>query len=786
MNVSIRWLSDMLGREIDPKDAAERLALLGAPVEGVESVGEGLGDVVVGVVREVSQHPNADRLTLCQVDAGGEIMEVVCGAPNVKAGAKYPFAPDGSTLPGGFKLKARKIRGVKSNGMLCSARELELGTDHEGILELATDAEPGTALVEALDLSDTRLTLEVTPNRPDLLCHRGVARELGSSFGAPVKLPVLPGVPEVPAARRSKEPGSVDGVEVSIEDPEGCPRYMAAVIRGVRVGASPEWLQTRLRSIGARPINNVVDATNYILYEMNQPMHAFDIERLRGDRIVVREARAGEKHETLDGVVRDLQPGMTMICDDEGPVGVGGVMGGANSEVSQDTTDILLECAYFDPKRIRATRTALKMSTDASYRFERGTDIEAMESALRRAVGLIIGIAGGSEPEPALDVYPKPRHSPTVFLRPSRVEHLLGVAVPRDEIERYLSSIGFTVAPKDDRLAVQVPGWRPDVLREVDLIEEVARLRGYDSFPVELRPFRPSNVPHDAVEVRKDKLRSVLTASGLHEARTLSLVSEGSSDGPPVLNPLSQDETHLRSALMPGLIRSVERNWSVRVRDVRLFEIGVVFGAPLEDNRPEETLRVAAVVTGARRPPHWSTGGKSPDYDLWDLKELVREVAVWSGKEVSTETDGERWKLLTDGGDEVGWAGPVEADSPPWAAPVWGFEIDLDSERAVKPADRYREIPSTPELERDLALVVPEDVTAEQVVSAMREIGGALLEEVRIFDEYRSDELSGRSLAWRLTLRAPNRTLRDKDADRMVDRMLEALKEKLGVSLRQA
>ena len=434
-------------------------------------------DAAVARVEAAWPHPNADRLSLCLVNTGTAQVEVVCGAPNVKAGARYPYAPEGATLPGGMKLTARKIRGVMSHGMLCSAKELGLGTDHEGILELATDAAPGVPLLEVLPLADTRLVLEITANRPDLLGHKGVARELGAVYGAPVKLPDFPtGAPLGQKPRAVERRGSVNGIGVTIEDTEGCPRYIAAVVRGVRIGPSPAWLEARLRSVGARPINNVVDATNYLLYELNQPLHAFDLARLRGGNIIVRRANAGERITTLDGEARALTPDMTMICDADGPTAVAGVMGGRDSQVTERTTDLVLECAYFDPKRIRATRKTLRMDTDASYRFERGTDIQAMTDVVRRAVSLIRTVAGGEEREAPVDVFPKPTRPRVVFVRPERVEHLLGVPVSREAIERHLTSVGFAVAPKDGRLHVQVPGWRPDVTREVDLIEEVARL----------------------------------------------------------------------------------------------------------------------------------------------------------------------------------------------------------------------------------------------------------------------------------------------------------------------
>src|SRR2546425_8342282 len=555
MIVSRRWLETLLGRPLEGQDVADRLARQVAPVDGVVPIHQDLRDVLVARVLEVKQHPNADRLSLCVVDAGGAPLEVVCGAANVQAGKSYPFAPVGATLPGGLKLERRKIRGVESNGMLCSAKELGLGVDHAGILELQTNAAPGTPFLEAIPVADEQIVIDVSANRPDLLCHKGVARELGVSLGATVKLREIPGGSAVgrlgglkhasPTAQLPNRPtATVDGVEVRLEDPEGAPRYMMAVIRGVKVGPSPVWLSARLQAIGQRSINNIVDATNYILFEVNQPLHAFDLARLRGPAVVVRRGKAGEQIVTLDGVARKLTAEMTAICDAERPTIVAGVMGSAESEVSETTTDIVLECAYFQPTRIRRTRRALGVSSESSYRFERGIDMLAMPDALNRAIDLIRAVAGGDMREASIDLWPEPQQPRSVFVRDARVSHLLGVPVPRKEIERYLSAVGFVAAPKDDRLAVQVPGWRPDVTREVDLIEEVARLRGFDTFPDELRPYRPGTVPDAPSELTLHRIRETLVrgGGGLLEARTLPLGPADSPDAVAVLNPLSADE----------------------------------------------------------------------------------------------------------------------------------------------------------------------------------------------------------------------------------------------------
>jgi phenylalanyl-tRNA synthetase beta chain len=803
MILSRRWLEAMLGRALDPRDLEHRLSMLGAPVEGVVPLHQDLGDVLIAEVLEVKKHPNADRLSLCFVNAGAASpVEVVCGAPNVQAGKKYPYAPVGAVLPGGLKLDRRKIRGIESNGMLCSTKELGLGDDHAGIMQLDTEAAPGVRFLDVVPVADHQIVIEVTANRPDLLCHKGVARELGASLGAVVKLPEIPGGEAAvgpgggPTVRRSGPDGArgtVDGVELRLEDAEGCPRYLAAVIRGVTVGESPTWLAQRLRSIGQRPINNVVDATNYILFELNQPLHAFDLAKLRGPAVVIRRARGGEKIVTLDGVTRTLTPEMTAICDVERPTIVAGVMGSAESEVSATTTDIVLECAYFQPTRIRRTRRALELSSESSYRFERGIDMAAMPDALRRAIELIIAVAGGELREPPLDLWPVPVEERTIFLRPARVELLLGMPVARPEIEQLLSSIGFFVAPKDARLAVQVPGWRPDVTREVDLIEEIARLKGYDAFPDELRPYRPGTVPDAPLERATARVRGELAQAGFYEARTFPL---GPADGPdsiPVLNPMSAEEGHLRTRLLPGLVRRVEHNWSGRTRDIRLFEVGTVFrlGKGEEGSGkgvPDEWISVAGVLTGARRPPHWTEGAKVPDMDLWDLKyhfELAVRLAHPSSR-LRAAPGGRGWEAIGPDGAVVGWAGTLEGDAPVWAAPLFGFEVRLVlDERAPV---RYRPLPTTPAVERDVALVLPPGVTAEAVAGVLRRHAGPLLDSLAVFDEYRGPGIAAgyRSVGWRCSFRDPGRTLVENEVDTILAAALQALEAELGVRRRTA
>jgi phenylalanyl-tRNA synthetase beta chain len=802
-------------------------------VDEIVRLREDLADVVVGLVVEAAPHPNSDHLWVTRVDAGlagGELLDVVCGAPNVRAGATYPFAPAGSTLPGGLKLEKRKIRGAVSNGMLCSARELGLGQDHEGILELDTGAAPGTPLLSAIAVGDARLVIDVTPNRPDLLSHRGLAREIGAATGSESRLPPIPSAagatdadPDraatTPRPIESRERASAGGVEVSVHAADYCPRYMGVVLRDVRVAPSPEWLANRLIAIGSRPINNVVDITNYVLHELGQPMHAFDAARLAGPAIVVRRARAGEKLLTLDGVQRTLDDSMVVIADAERAQAIAGVIGGGDSEVTDDTTDVFLEVAYFDPAGVRRARRALGISTDASYRFERGVDGELQPLALARAVEMLTTIAGARVDGAPVDIQSAPIERHRIALRPSRVSRLLGVSVRAAEIERLLLRVGYEVEARgEDTLAVVVPSWRPDVTAEVDLLEEVARLRGYDSFPADLRAFRPGTVPDSPVEVISRRVRAHLVAVGLLETRPMPFVRGAEEGFARVANPLAENEAYLRRELLDTLGRRVEYNFTQMQRDVRLFEIGSVF-FPSSDALPREELHVAAIVTGGRRPPHW-TEGRPPDYDEWDAKGLASELATVAFPHATVDLRaagkagqdaGVLWTVLVDGA-ERGAVSRLALDAPVWAAGAFGVELSLmgiesrpvaaRGQRARREARapvgtvarvpgaakavRYSALPSTPASDFDLALLVPNDLPASRVEEVIRRSTGELLERLTLFDEYRGEGVPAgvRSLAWRLTFRHPERTLRDKEIAGRRQKLLRTLEGELGVRQR--
>jgi phenylalanyl-tRNA synthetase beta chain len=643
-------------------------------------------------------------------------------------------------------------------------------------------------------LNDARLVVDVTPNRPDLLSHVGVAREVAAAEGLHFGLVDVPGeaadaaLPELVAAGGAT--AAVGTVTIRIEDEQLCPRYIGIVIRGVKVGPSPAWMASRLRAVGLRPISNVVDATNWVLHEMGQPLHAFDLKRL-GDSVVVRRARDGERITTLDGVERTLTGEMLVIADDRRPVAVAGVMGGAATEVQDDTTDILLECALFHPGTVRRGRRALNLSTDASYRFERGIDAGAMAAAAFRAARLIAATAGGHV-DAAGAAGAGPAHLPPVRLRLGRVRQLLGESFDATTVAGYLRPLGFDVAADDGDLTVGVPPHRHhDVSREEDLIEEVARRHGYDRFSDELRPFRPGTVPTHPLFLVEDRVRRMMIARGFLEAHTAAFAPAADGDVPLML-PLAATESRLRRSLVPGLLRRLEYNFGRGARSIRLFELGTVFAMGDEaGGLPREETRLAVAFTGLRRPPHWAE--RSQPFDVWDLKGLAGDLAaafglgVVAGSDVTQLEQGVSFTLVGPDGEARGAAGRVRdaaIDAPAWATECWMLELRLEADepRGV----RYQPLPTQPAVTRDLALVVPAGTEAGGVAAAIRENAGPLLEAVDTFDVYSGVGIpeGTRSIAYSLRFRAGDRTLTDAEVDDVVRRLLQRLSDDLGVRQR--
>ena len=600
---------------------------------------------------------------------------------------------------------------------------------------------------------------------------------------------------------------SEKGVSVTVEDADSCPRYLAAVVRGVKVGPSPEWLVKRLDSIGVRSISNIVDITNYILHAFGQPVHAFDLNKLAGCSIVVRPTREGESIVTLDGVERKIATGTTVICDAERPVALAGVMGGRDSEVTEATTDILLEVAAFSPRFVRSVRRAVNLNTDASYRFERGIDAGALLEIATYGAAIIAQVGGGNVTS-LLAAGVKVAGPATVTLRPSRVSHLIGAEIGVEEITKHLESIGCRVTMHESQLAVSPPTWRNDLGLEVDLIEEVARLKGFDALPNDLRATRPGAVPDHPLYVIGKRVRNALVELGLAETRPMPFTATPGGDSLRVRNPLADDEPFLRQSALETLARRAEFNLARMQGNVRLFEIGDAFVAT-SDRLPREELRAAALVMGMRRPPHF-TEPEPPAYDLWDAKAVAERILAeaFPGEAfVFVAANGTRiWDINSNDGKAVGYVERVALDKPVWASEAFGVEITLGvissadvapmgknahAETTASPVAhavhaKFRAIPITPAAEIDLALLVPDNVSAQQVEAVLRSAGGELLERVALFDEFRGNGVAvgHRSVAWHLTFRHPERTLRDKEIEGRRARLLETLSKELGIKPR--
>jgi phenylalanyl-tRNA synthetase beta chain len=804
LNASYEWLKAFVPFSLSPTELRDLLTSRCATVDDLVSFRDDLRDVVIARVVEAARHPNSDHLWLTKVDAGtGTVVDVVCGAPNVSVNALYPFAPVGAVLPGGVKIEKKKIRGETSEGMLCSARELGLGQDQEGIMSLSIDAPPGTRFLDAMPIGDTRLVIDVLPNRPDLLSHEGLAREIAAATGGTVTRPEI--TEEKPFVVRTHTvkatTGKVGDVTVKLEDSDGCVRYAGAVITGLKVGPSPDWLVQRLQSVGSRPINNVVDVTNYMLLGFGQPMHAFDLDKIAHSTVVVRKTRGEELIRTLDGFDRTLPPGAVVIGDAERAQGIAGIIGGSGSEVSETTTEIFLEVAAFNPARIRATRRKLGISTDASYRFERGVDVDAIPALVDYAVRMILSLAGGIPQGSPIDLYPLPKRPQPISLKLARVTRLLGETVDSGEVEKNLRLVGFRIAPEaKDVLKVSPPSWRHDVHSDVDLAEEIARLRGYDTFSSELRPFRASAVPDAPLVTVMRHVQETLVGAGLNEVRPMPFVSEGKGGSVRVTNPLAEDEAYLRGDLLTTLISRAEYNLARMQGNVRLFEIGTAFFAgeeqavlpgPKKAALPREEMHVAALVMGQRTPTHF-TRAVQPSYDEWDIKFLAERVAGAAFPSATIElipASGETLWEISVNGTKVGAARRLTLDAPVWAKPAFGLEINLEAIESIPgtaKARAYQPIPSTPRAQVDLALIASTNVTAAQIDAVIRREAGELLETLTLFDEFIGQGIpeGSRSLAWALTFRHHERTLQDKEVQSITEKIVKALEGELGVRQR--
>ncbi len=824
MRAPLSWLRDYAPLDAPTERIAETLSGLGLVVESVETVGEGIGDVVVAKVLDIRRHPDADRIRIVDVDAGdGNALQIICGAWNFDVGDLVPLAPVGAVLPGDFKISKRKMRGEVSNGMLCSPAELELnylgGSD--GLLVLPEgSAAPGVPLAEALGVHpDVVFDIDVTPNRPDALCMAGIARDLAAALGEKWSWPSTP-VPGTPDPRVAVAPLSVDAGEI-------CPRFCATVIEDVPGGPSPLWMSRRLTLAGMRPISGIVDVSNYVMLDVGQPNHAYDLDRLGGAGLSVRRGRDGETVRTLDGMVRHVGPEDCVICDADGsPVGIGGVMGAASAEIDDATRRVLLECAYFDPNAIARTGKRLGLGSEARTRFERGVDPELAGRALERFVGLLGTLDGGDKVRfGATAEYRDPVHTPAapvVGLRTARVNSLLGTSLSDDEVEELLTPLGFAVeGTGEGRASVTVPTWRLECSREIDLVEEVARMLGYGRIARTLPPSRKrTGAVRSAVADQRRRLRGVLVGAGFDEAWTTTFISPADLDavgvgpaGVQVDNPLDASESILRPSLLSGMLRALRYNNDRQADDLALFEIGRVFQAPSGDaNLPVEEERLGVAIALPR-----SAGRDGPveaAVRTWVLiaDALRLQDPVIAGEPAAGLHPGRAGRIGA-GGVNLGVVGEVAGEVSAaygLAGRVGWLDISLDALVGVARRDRRtQEVSRFPAADIDLAFVVPDAVAASTVAATLRmgglqgaggsagggapghtppsaPLGGeSPVESVTLIDVYHSPELgeARRGLTFRVRLRATDRTLDDSEISQVRESMIHGV-ARLGAQLR--
>ena len=801
MKVSLSWLKDYIDIQMDAADLADALTMAGLEVEAVSNRYAYLQTVFVGRVTEVSSHPNADKLTICRVEASDGSRTVVCGAPNVSEGMLAPLALPGTVLPDGTKLEKSVIRGEKSDGMLCSEMELGLGIDGSGIMALDPSLEMGDHLAEALGLEDTVFELDLTPNRPDCLSVIGIAREIAAIQNTSLKYPDY--------SLTDKKDMISSLTSVKIEAPDHCPRYSARLVENIEIKPSPFWIQDRLLSVGLRPINNIVDITNYVMMETGQPLHAFDFDQLAQNRIVVDIAADGDTFVTLDDKERQLNSRMLMICDGEKQVAVGGVMGGLNSEIEDTTRRVLIEGAYFNPVSIRKTAKTLGLSTDASHRFERGVDPQGTVRAVNRAAKLMVEFGGGTLIEGIIDEYPQPQTVNSVSLSTAHTHRLLGIYPDGSEIKKLLESIEFKVEKMtgesgDQQLVVVPPSFRVDISRPEDLMEEVARLAGYNNIPTTF-PAMPAEArpPARNLELRS-RLKELMTGFGFTEAITYSFVAEASCDhlrlkaeDPRrnlihILNPLSEDQAVMRTSLATGLIQTAVYNIAQQVKNLKLFEIGKSFIKTKSQELPREPEFLAALWTGSRHNASWH--GREIPCDFYDIK------GVAEGLIGTLKIDNIRFTAMPDGDCDYtrpGYTAQILAGDIPAGLvgeihprvrevfdlkqPAYIFELDLDKIRALIPhTTKSMPIPKFPAIYRDITIIVDRSIETQTVLETVANIREGLVENLHLFDVFEGDPIAAgkKSVSFRVTYRSSDKTLEDEDVNDLhksiTARLLEA------------
>jgi phenylalanyl-tRNA synthetase beta chain len=800
LKISLNWLKEYIDLEgISSEDIVHKLTMSGLEVEEVIDQNKLFEKFVIGFVVDKEKHPNADRLSVCKVSDGSESFQVICGAPNVERGQKVVFAPIGTLIPNGnFEIKKAKIRGVESYGMICAEDELGLSEDHSGIMVLDADSKEGTPITKALGLNDVIMEIAVTPNRPDALSHIGVARDLAALFNKKLKIP-----------EQNFDESDVDIntlASIEIEDELNCPRYSSRVVTDIKIEESPDWLKHRIKSIGLRPINNIVDITNFVMHECGQPLHAFDLDRLNGKKIIIKSTKTKTKFTTLDSKERELTRGTLMICDAEKDVAIAGVMGGENSEIYADTKNVLIESAYFNPSSIRKTSKHLQLSTDASYRFERGTDPGNTMYAAERTAQLLKEIAGGKIAKGSIDVYPKKIKELVLKLRLSRVSKLLGFDVSKENTISILTDLGFKNDEiSDDELKVKVPTFRPDVEREVDLIEEIARIFGYDNIPTIPKISIPLGAKQDESSFT-DHLKEYANSLGLFEMINNPLQPESLAKltGRAILvsNPQSMDMAYLRTSLLSGALSVVSRNLNKGEKNLELFEIGNVFNLyegkntvnSFDDYVEEE--KFIFVLTGKKTEREWYSDEK--DYDFFELKGLVNTFIekisldnVLNDSYYATSNSIYDYYFTKNIKNRViGFGGKVKSsvlEQFDIDQDVFCFELNLGKLKEIAvPEKSFNELLKYPKVIRDFAFIFDKAIKFEEVNNLIQKKGSKLLKDVKVFDIFESKDLGKdkKSMAFQLEYFDEERTLTEEEVEKDFSNLIKLVSREFNANLR--
>jgi phenylalanyl-tRNA synthetase beta chain len=798
VKISLNWIKDYVNLDgISTEEIVEKLTMSGLEVEDYTDQNKKYAGIIVGLVKDVQKHPDADKLTVCTVYDGNTDLQVVCGAPNVKDGQNIAFAPIGTIIPkGNMEMKKVKIRGVESNGMICAEDELELSDDHSGIMVLNDDLLAGTPISEALKLNDVILEIAITPNRPDALSHIGVARDLAAIFNRELRIPKLD--------FQESQLDIKQLASVEIEDKINCPRYSAKVVTGLTIKTSPEWLQNKLKKIGLRPINNVVDVTNFILHEFGQPLHAFDLDLLAGKKIVVKSLTEELKFTTLDSKERVLSQGTMMICDGDREVAIAGVMGGENSEVTETTKNILIESAYFNPTSIRKTSKKIQLSSDSSYRFERGTDPSNTVYAAQRAAQLIASIAGGEIAKGVIDEYPAKIKQKEITFRLARMKKLLGYEVPKADVIKIFQKLGINLL-KDmsESLEVIIPTHRPDIEREADLVEEVARIAGYEKIPVIEKVSITLHKRKDDFDL-EDKIREYAAALGFNEMVNNPLIPESDAKltGAPleIANPQSQDMAHLRTSLLVSALPVVSNNIKKGEKDFTVFEIGNVFerlGDILNSFADfEEKKKLLFIITGKKQSRQWYSAENN--YDIFDLKGLVNSFLsklsldnVLNDSYNSIQNKIYDYQFTINVKDSVfGVGGKVNKSVLKMFdvnQPVFSFECDLNILRELSGKKRtFKELLKYPKVYRDFAFLFDKSINYTLVKEFILKESSEILKSVELFDLFESEEIAEdkKSMAFNLVYYDYSRTLTDEEVDKDFQTLINKVTEKFNAILR--